>query len=157
MPSNLLHTRRAATALALAIAPALAGCYSYSTVAPGTGRAGTEVQVEVSDQGTADLAQTLGPRVQTIDGTLGGYTDTTLTVMATRLTRFGGVEQSLSGDTLVLPRRAVGRVLSRQFSRTRSVLVGGGVLAGLIALGFVLGDSEDVGGRPPGGGMPTPR
>jgi hypothetical protein len=115
---------------------------------------GTRLIVQLTDQGTIDLAQYLGPGVTEVDGRLLQNHDSTLMLSVSAVTLRSGDQQFWKGESVALPRRAVAQVRERKVSVWRSGLLASAVVAGLAAIGGIAGGSNG-GGTSHGGGPPA--
>jgi hypothetical protein len=95
---------------------------------------GAQVALEVTDEGRVALNEKIGPGVVRLEGTLAGVEGDELLVDATAATQFRGYISELGGVRVRLPQRYVTRIDERQFSRRRTLLVVGGVVA--VVAGF---------------------
>jgi hypothetical protein len=147
-----LTARRAALGLALGLAPALGGCYTFAAAAPGALPAGARVRVTLTEAGASALAPAVGAGVSGIEGDVVRQGGDTLVVRPARLLTSAGVDVAWSGDTLRVPppwQRAVDR--RRLAAGRTSLLVAGGVAASVGIIALVRG-LRDRGGEPGGGG-----
>ena len=131
----------------------VAGCYTYEpvTLAPAP-VPGTDLRLSITDRGTADLRDYLGPNVETLNGQLLAADTTEVNLAVRSIVFYNGAEQFWTGDRVRIPRSAVARVELRRFSPTRT-----GFLTALsIAGALVLGDALLGGGDADGSGKPTP-
>jgi hypothetical protein len=128
-------------------------CYAYAPVQT-TPQAGAQVALEVTDEGRVALSDKIGPGVVRLEGTLAGEEGDELLVDASAVRQVRGYITDLGGVRVRLPKRYVTRMDERRLSRTRSLLVVGGVVA-IVAAFFTAkfsgrwtpGD-EDPGGGP---------
>lgn len=127
-------------------------CYTYAPVET-TPQAGAQVALEVTDEGRVALADKIGPGVVRLEGTLAGVEGDELLVDASAVRQVRGYITDLGGVRVRLPRRYVTRVDERRLSRTRSLLVVGGVVA-VIAAFFTakISGRSTPGDKDPGGG-----
>jgi hypothetical protein len=148
-----MSTRRW-TAVSIGMLHVCTACYAYAPVqtppAPGS-----QVALEVTDEGRVALNDKIGPGVVRLEGTLAGVEGDDLLVDASAVRQVRGYISDLGGLRVRLPQRFVTRMDQRQLSRKRTLLVGGAI-AGAIAAFFV---TKGFSGRstPPdgsGGGGP---
>ena len=128
-------------------------CYAYTPVrTPPT--PGSQVALEVTDEGRVALNEKIGPGVVRLEGTLAGVEGNDLLVDATAVRQVRGYISDLGGVRVRLPQQYVTRMDERQLSRKRTLLMGG-IIAGVVAAFFI---AKGVSGRgtppegPPGGG-----
>lgn len=121
----------------------LCGCY-VTTPIPSTPApvAGTKLHVQLTDAGSASLAQYLGPNVGYVDGRLLAESDTTMSLSVSGLTFRSGEEQYWKGENVSLPHSAIATIQQKKVSWWRSTLLGGGIIAGLASIGLVAGTSS---------------
>lgn len=127
-------------------------CYSYVPVRS-TPRPGAQVTLEVTDEGRVALNEKIGPGVVKLEGTFAGLEGEDLLVDASAATQLRGYVSELGGVRVRLARRHVTRIDQRQFSKGRSLLVVGGVVA--IIAGFFaskISGRSTPGDKEPGGG-----
>ena len=138
----------------------LTGCYQYRSAGPVDQVqpvAGRRVAIQLTDQGTADLAGQLGGGVESIDGEIvGGDADRLeVAVASTEDTR--RITSDWKGERVTVPRSAVASIRERRFSAGATSLAGAivvGSLAGAYAL--FSGEGSVVDGRGPTQGPGNP-
>ncbi|MFL5576981.1 MAG: hypothetical protein ACJ79S_13530 [Gemmatimonadaceae bacterium] len=141
------------TAVPALAAVLLAGCYVYVPPSSPEPAPGTPVALELNDQGRLGLAPTLGPALDRIGGTLVSRTDSAYTLRVSDVTTIRGERSTWTGERYQVPVAYVGRLRERRLSRSRTMLVGGAVLA---AVGtFVLTRTVNGGGEGGDGGPST--
>lgn len=109
------------------------GCHTYRPmqgIAPAVGR---EVAVELNDRGRLVAAGQLGESVWRIDGSVVALADSSLTMRVMRTVMVRGSSAIWSGESVTIPRSGIQQVLSREFSRERTVAVVVGAV-GVVAL-----------------------
>ena|SRR5688572_16943725 len=128
-------------------------CYTYVPVQT-TPTNGTQVALEVTDEGRVALNEKIGPGVVRLEGTLAGVEGDELLVDASAAKQVRGYVSELGGVRVRLPQRYVTRMDQRQLSKSRTALVIGGLVA-VVATFFaakISGRStpsdEDPGGGP---------
>lgn len=129
----------------------LCGCYVSVPLSTPSPVPGTKLQVQLTDQGSIDLAKYLGPSVISVDGRLLQGTDSTLALSVSSVSMRSGDEQFWKGETVTLPRTAIATVHERKLSKWRSALIAGAVIAGIAAIGGAAAgnSSPSSGGGPP--------
>jgi uncharacterized protein (DUF58 family) len=149
-----MHLKRATAVSVGVLQLVCTACYAYTPVqtppAPGT-----QVALEVTDEGRVALNEKIGPGVVRLEGTLAGVEGNELLVDASAVRQVRGYIADLGGVRVRLPQRFVTRMDQRQLSRKRTLLVGASIV-GTIAAFFV---AKGFSGRstPPegsGGGGP---
>lgn len=140
MPLTGGRRRGARAAASLAARAALlgsAGCYAYEPASAGRGPAGwpvgRPVEVALTDSGSLVLGRAIGPSAATLAGTLVADSAGGLVIAVRQVRRRDGGEATWRGERVLVPRAVVAGVRERRFSRTRSVLAGAGIIAGLVA------------------------
>jgi hypothetical protein len=137
--------------------PLLAGCYVYQPVGMGSPPTGRPVRLTLTDAGTASLASELGPSVQAVGGKLIGNTADAYVVALSDSRKRNGTEIDWRGEQVSISKSLVATIQQRQFSRGRTALVAGGVVAALLVARQTLwGPGGVFGGGGPGPG-PGPR
>ena len=146
---------RRATAVCIGLFQLLwTACYAYVPVqtppAPGA-----QVALEVTDEGRVALNDKIGPGVVRLEGTMAGVEGGELLVDAQAVRQVRGYISDLGGVRVRLPQQYVTRIDERRFSRKKTFLVVGSIVAAVAAF-FI---TKGFGGRgtPPegtGGGGP---
>lgn len=103
---------------------------------------GTKLHVQLTDAGSASLAQYLGPNVNYVDGRLLGQSDTAMSLSVSGLTFRSGEEQYWKGENVSLPHSAIATIQQKRVSWWRSGLLAGGIIAGLTSIGLVAGTTS---------------
>src|SRR3954463_8441057 len=113
---------KGATALAVAILHVCTASFAYTTVqtppAPGS-----QIALEVTDEGRVALNDKIGPGVVRLEGTFAGGEGDDLLVDASAVRQVRGYISDLGGVRVRLPQRYVTRMDERQLSRKRTLLV----------------------------------
>jgi hypothetical protein len=118
-------------------------------LAPAPSR-GTDVRLSITDRGTADLRDYLGPNVQVLNGRLLEADSGAVDLAVRSIVMHNGSEEFWTGDRITIPRIAVARVERRRFSASRTTFLTALSLAGA----FVLTDAL-LGGGDTQGALPT--
>lgn len=111
---------------------------------------GMEIALDLNDRGRAELAGSIGPAVQRVVGVLVAATDSVYELNVTSVTYFSGAAQEWSGERLRVRTDYVSQTRERKLSRSRSLLVGAGSAAAIVA---AIVTANLVGGASP---IPTP-
>ena len=145
-------TRRFVAGFVAALQLLSTACYAYTPVNT-TPPAGAQVALEVTDEGRIALSDKIGPGVVRLEGTLAGEEGDELLVDASAVRQVRGYITDLGGVRVRLPKRYVTRMDERRLSRTRSLLVVGGVVA-IVAAFFTakISGRSTPGDDDPGGG-----
>lgn len=139
------------------LAPALfvlCACYQSVPVELSRVQPGTKLRVSLTDAGADSLARYLGPGVETIDGKLINTTDSGVSMSVTQVSMRSGQDQFWKGETVVIPRSALGTVQARKINKPKSVLLAGVFVVALASLrlgGVIGGNGGSTGGGGPGG------
>ena len=135
-------------------------CYSYLPPPGGTLPADSEVQVELTADGSAQLQPVVGPRIRIVEGRVRAIdADGNPTIDIEQLTSWDGAVAPFTGrDAVRVPRAAIARAAVRTLDRKRSWTVagvmGGVFLAAVItalakARSRASGNPGRIGGSPP--------
>ena len=120
---------------------ATSACYSYQAVPlTASPKLGDRVVVDLTPQGTAELARYLGPRVTRAEGGLASIApDSALVIAVDFVLLADGVKQPWSGEgTVAFPRAYLAMIRERRFEKRRSIvasvaattaLIGGAIAA----------------------------
>jgi hypothetical protein len=152
-------TLRGVLAFSGAVAVALdTGCFVYvPAVADPT--PGAEVRVQLTPEGTTELARYLGPRVITVDGRLSSVAGDGAMMIAPTLLQIadGARQQWTAEDVVTFPRVYVTSVQERTVNRRKSTIAAVAVAASLVALGTIvmrgIGSNSPPTGTGPGTGV----
>lgn len=144
------------SAAAVSVAAVLTvGCYTYTPVDPNAALAGQPTRVKLTEAGSFAVAPLIGPYGASLDGRITQKDDSGLVMSVTQLTRRSGVEETWRGESVRIPSNAVASVSLSKFSRSRSVLLAGGLVATALGLAAGLGGGSVLGrgsGTGTGGG-----
>ena len=144
--SHLARLARSACVAAAALTAA--GCFVYRPAQPGGVEPGQVVRVALTPSGAEQVTTQVGPRVTTLDGRVIGARDSALAVAVSQLTRSPAGEEFWTGDSVVVPVRAVSSLAVRELDRKRSAWATGGLVVGLVVLRQVFIESGVFGSRP---------
>lgn len=132
----------------------LTGCYESIPVGTTTPRAGSEVEVRLSDTGRSSLREVIGPGAATVRGHFQESPKDSLRLSVLGVTRLNGQEDFWKGEPVGFSRADIAVVSERRISKpkTGAVLALSAVAVGLVKLGFEnIGNSSGTGQPPPGG------
>lgn len=128
------------------------GCYTYRPLAAPVPAQDTRVAVALTDDGAQSLAGRVGPNISTVEGDV-LRADSAQVVLAVREVENGRGERSdWRGETVEIPRSYVRDFQERRLSVGGTGMLGGAVIAGLVAAYELLGGSGIVEGPNTGGG-----
>ncbi|MHB1071870.1 MAG: hypothetical protein ACYC3Q_03500 [Gemmatimonadaceae bacterium] len=108
----------------------LAGCYTTRRVSPEHASPAQPVRLWVGMGGAAALVPAVGPGVSQMEGEVLSRDDSMVTLRLQRLTRRDGGEETFAGDPVSIRLSAIDSAFTRRLDRRRSLLLGGGVVAG---------------------------
>lgn len=118
----------------------LTGCYVYTPVALRP-TPGTELALDLNDQGRVAMSGRLGPEVARVEGQLVEATDSTFVILMARARQLDGTVTRWSGEDVTLQREHVKEVSGRRLSRGRTALAAGSFAVAIAAI--LLGQSLD--------------
>lgn len=132
----------------------LTGCYDYRVTQPTTSSTGTQVRVELSDQGTIAVRPALGDGVIRVEGIVRDATSEHLTVSLVNVQRRNERAVQWNGDVLTLAPADMREVRVRTFNRTKTLFTaigsGAAVIGGIVAIAKATGLAGGDGGGKPG-------
>jgi hypothetical protein len=134
-------------AIALAAAQGLSACYRYTPILATPADAGTDVRLQLTDQGSLALGPAIGPQVETMDGRLVSIGDTSFVLSVQQTENRAGLETSWRGERVTVPRSSVARVERRELAKGRSWAVGGLAVAAVVAIGRAVNLAGSGGSR----------
>jgi len=128
------------------------GCYSYARVS-GSPAVGSDIEVELTDAGAADLARLVGPNVVSIRGRVNELTPDTVHLSVESVMKRSGVDEYWSKEPLAVSRAHIASVATRKFSAGRSAMlaltaIGGAFIVRAAIESAVNGDTDKP--LPPG-------
>lgn len=130
-------------------------CYEY-TPAPAAPGPGTQLLLELNDQGRVGLGDSIGPSGQVVEGTVASNTDSVYALRVVRVGYLNGQSNAWKGEPLMVRRDFVGIAKERKFSRGRTWITATGVSLAAVAfiasrqlLGFGSQAKKTGGGPPP--------
>lgn len=135
----------------------LAGCYVYrpaSAVAPAVG---SRVAAELTGEASDTLARFLGPNVTTLRGDIVGTSDAGVLLAVTSVQDRSGQDRSWKREHVRLDWGAVRGFQRRQFSLSRSVLLGLALVGGSVMSWEAFQGGTRGGGILPGGSGGAPK
>lgn len=129
----------------------LCGCYVTVPVNTPSPALGSNVVVQLTDDGSHSLAQYLGRHVTGVDGKLVSTSDSSLSLSVSQVSLSDGDDQFWKGEQVALPRNAIATIKQKKLSVWRSSLLAGALLAAVATAGTI--SSSGAGGarsNPPG-------
>jgi hypothetical protein len=140
--------------VAIGLLSVVAGCYTYTPIAPLQPAPGTNLSLVLSDEGRMQSMRQVGPYAMRIEGELLQANLDDLVLAVSDVVDIRGTRSKWTGETVSLPRTYVMTTYQKQFSRSRTVLLATAVAGGIVAiiagrnlLGF--GGSGETGNIPP--------
>ncbi len=142
---------------ALAFAASLSACYTYVPVHSDAPAASAEVvRVELTDQGTVDLTQSLGASVQFVEGPVTQMSSTTLEMQVASLRRRGEtLFKDWTGDKLTIPASNIRGVEVKTMDRRRTTAAVVGATATAVAIVIIAAKATNLFGGGPGKVIPS--
>ena len=138
-------------AFAVVLLLAFSACYKYVPVEVSGPPPGARAHVVLSDEGTVEMARWVGPGTRAIEGEVVSADASGLTVAVRRIEKRNGIEEFWKGESVVIPRGAVSTYTERRLSRSRTAMLGAGVVAVALVVGQAFGDITGIFGRDGGG------
>lgn len=141
--------RRAGVAALALVAMHQAACYRYVPLSSAPDP-GTVVRLELNDQGRAELADSIGPSANRIEGKVRSAANGAYELDVSSVWYFTGRMQRWSGESLRIPASYVGQLREKRFDRKRTFTVGAGAVAAVVLaiIGADLVGSGDPGRTP---------
>lgn len=131
-----------------------AACYQYHPLPSDLRNATNDVRISLTDRGTVELANLIGPQVIKIEGDLTEVSDTAFVVKMSRVVNRAGYCTPWSGETIHVLRGYASSIERKELSKNRSWLVGGASVAAVALVGLTVqltGSTTGSGKLPPGG------
>jgi hypothetical protein len=145
------------TWLVLAALAGTTGCYKYVETAPSSVSAGTEVAVDLTSVGSANVKEAIGDFVTQVEGSVTEASGAGITLSLTSVKRRGDVSPSTwNGETLRLNGSDIAGVKTRQFSRGRTTAAAVGLGAATVGLVAAIAKATGLIGGSGGTGKPIP-
>lgn len=144
------YIRRPVGALVLLLQTA---CYSLQPLELSVPSAETRVVAQLTDQGTVDMSNLIGPSATEVEGIVSRADDQSWTLRLIRVDQRGGTSTPWSREEVVFPRSALTRVSVKRLDKARSWMLAAGITAAAILVGISFGvftiGTEDTGQPPP--------
>jgi hypothetical protein len=112
--------------------------------------------VQLSDDGSRELWNTIGPSVRHLEGDVLGVDSAALNLSVRQVENQRGVQNSWNGERVAVPRRWVAGIQQRRLSPGGTGLLGGVAAVAMLALYHTLGGGGLFEGNG-GSGSPTPQ
>jgi hypothetical protein len=143
----MFRYRRTVAVITLATTGACYTSHPLETFPPAVGN---DVVAMLTDNGAADLASVVGPRVTGLSGRYMGLSGDTLMLSVKTVIKRDGNEEFWKGEQVGIPRADVSHLSRRDFSSAKSFAIVGGIVAALVAItGIVYAGSPGTHHAPP--------
>jgi hypothetical protein len=119
----------------LAAVSPLAGCYTTRPVTSAP-VPGTTVVLDLTDRARVELGDRIGPSASRIEGIVQERNDTAYVLRVSSVAYLNGQSNKWAGESLTVPTTAIAQARLREFSRSRTTLIGAGIAAALAAVFF---------------------
>ena len=113
----------------------VAGCYALQPVRGATPETGTNMAFDVTDAGRVELAATMGPEIDQIEGRLLNAANGEYIVSVSGVRFLRGGHQAWTGERVGIKKEYVARTYERRFSKGRTLALSA-ALVGAVALAF---------------------
>lgn len=110
------------------------GCYSYIPIQTSAARPGMQVSLDVNDRGRVSLADSIGPSVDKIEGSVQQRTDSGYVLSVSAVEYVNGRRVRWAGEPLSVQDGQVGVARERRFSRLRTALVTAAAVGAVLAV-----------------------
>jgi|SRR2546423_5258737 len=126
-------------------------CYTSLPVESFPPPVGNDLVAMLTDNGSAEMASVVGPRVTGVSGRYLGLSGDSLLLSVKTVIKRDGNEEFWRGEQVGILRSNVATLSRRQFSPVRSGAIVGGLVAALIGItSYVIsGSAGHTGNRPP--------
>jgi hypothetical protein len=142
---------------ALILAFVVAGCYSYQPLETPTPTSGTQVEAELTDAGSLQMANQIGPGVISVRGEV-VESDSQAVLLALRSVMGRNEQETFwNGEQVRIPTTAVARLQQRRFATGKTLVFGGALFGGLLLAAKAFIGGGEGGGGGGGGGDPAPQ
>ena len=138
---------------------ATGACYSYRPAQTGVApKLGERVVLDLTPQGTVELARYLGPSVTIAEGALVAMADDgAMNVAVDFVQMSNGIKQPWAGEgSVIFPRMYVQAVRERHFEKRRTIIASAASIGALIAAAVITMKQTGIGGGDGNGGTPPP-
>ncbi len=155
----MLRGRKLAVIACAAALTLNAGCYAYQPMVGATPTAERRIRLELTPDGTTEMARYLGPRVVSVEGSFAGTApDGAMRLGVEWVQLAGGGRQPWTGEGIVsFPTAYVGGVQQHALQRGTSILAAAALAGALLAVAVLaLGVGGSQGGDGTGAGGPPP-
>lgn len=145
-------------ALAAAVLLQQAGCYVNAPMVGQSLAPGQRYTFELTDRGRVDLADRLGPSVESVEGTLVETADGSYQLRVFSVKSIGAPASHWSGERVAIPESGVARTFNRRLDKGRTTIA---VAVAVVSIGtfiatrglFGFGSGDNGERLPPPGGQ----
>ena len=109
-------------------------CYTYGAVRDGRLSPGTRAAFALNDRGRATLGEQIGPRVLQVEGTLLQDTGESYLIGVAAVRSIDGSKARWGGERITMSKGDVESIRSRTFSKGKTAIAIGGVVATVTVL-----------------------
>jgi hypothetical protein len=134
----------------------ITACYNYYPLEDPAPASGTRVAAELTDAGSIELSNKIGPGITSVRGEVVESDPNALTLALTSVLGPNEQETFWKRERVRVPLATVARVQERKFALGKTILFGGAIIGSLLAA-IEAFESGGVGGGGSGGGRPTPQ
>jgi hypothetical protein len=134
-----------------------AGCYAYRPLPGPAPAVGSQVELELSDEGSRALAGEVGPGTERLRGTVIRADSALVELAVQAVQNTKGEPTDWNGEPVRIPRQYLDRIQERRLSVGGTGILGGAIAAGLIAAYELFGGGGSSQGPLGGGPGGTPR
>ena len=140
----------------IAAAALAGGCYNYEGLGPAGLVPSSYVAVTLTEAGSEELAQYLGPGIHTVRGRFLSATERGLVISVSSVETRRGSMLGWNGEAVTVPKEFVWALEARHTAVSKTVLLAGASLAGFVAAYAAFGPGAS-GSTPTGSGVgPNP-
>ena len=143
---------RGPAALAIAAALTQGGCYNYRSVRRSELAPATHVVVMLTEDGSAQLTNYLGPTVRVVRGVFMSATERGLLMSVASVENERGDVLQWKGETVMVPGEFVRSIDERRMAPSKTVLLAGAGVAGFFAAYAAFGSGGSGTAAQGGGG-----
>jgi len=144
--------RLAAAAMLGAFSVGSSACYQSVPLASSPPPAGTRVMARLTQQGSADMAPTIGAGAAGVEGVVIRTAADGWDLSMLRVEQVAGTDVVWNREVVKFPSTALGTVTERRFNQRQSILAAGVITTGALLLARVFGGNLVNGGGSGGGG-----
>ena len=148
-------TSKRLVAILVAISFAATACSSYLPTTAPVAPADATLRFSLTDDARGQQFGALGSQLVSVEGKVRSTNDSAITLAVSEVARVAADNQSVDGETVTIPLRYVGRVEQKRIQVTRSALLAGAILGGVVWLGLKSGGGNVSARRSPGSQPPS--